>query len=375
MEILILTDVASSKKNRLFELDFLKVMAIVLIVFSHFTYLALYTYSIGTFFGDIEDILKGTLGVIGNGIFFFISGYTLFLFNQKFSSKQDYISFFRKRILRIYPLYWIGIFAFVFLNYLLNFYNRSYSVFDVIVHLSGIQIIFFPKYVNEISVFWFVSAILIYYIIYSILISISKNSRDILLYGSMIFLVLVGIRFSSGLIEGKFFEYYFVFLVGVICAKEQFFNCKEFKNFGKYLIIPIICCFLAIIFLKPKMYDSLQSITINLLLNVGFIILLRIFLIFICVFYIYCLVSNSSWKEKTNIRNFFENCSLSAFPIYLFHIPFFVSLNYCLINLLGIMGIFHDIIIIFAGWPLLYVFAYYIQYFFLKFLRNFFCIL
>ena len=49
-----------------------------------------------------------TGGMIGNGLFFFVSGYTLFSSVQRSArSRNSTIYWFARRILRIYPTYWI----------------------------------------------------------------------------------------------------------------------------------------------------------------------------------------------------------------------------------------------------------------------------
>lgn len=89
------------------------------------------------FYGALPSL--GTGGAVGNAIFFFTSGYTLFLGNREIGFGR----WFLKRLIRVYPSVWIFlIFSNVFLGEKYNFYD------------------FF------VTPFWFVNAIIIFYVLY-----------------------------------------------------------------------------------------------------------------------------------------------------------------------------------------------------------------
>jgi len=128
-------------------ISFLKFIATVLITNSHFGVL----YPI-----DFQILATG--GTIGNSLFFFISGYTLY-----FSNKESFVKWITKRLLRIYMPVWVSGLVF---SILLNRWN----IFDFI----------FPNY-------WFLRAILVFYFIYFIVI---KHFKDKLNW--ILIIVLVG---------------------------------------------------------------------------------------------------------------------------------------------------------------------------------------
>lgn len=105
----------------------LKFLAALLITYSHMAIL----------FPKFQGLVTG--GAIGDGLFFFCSGFTLFL-----GRNDNFINWYKRRINRIYPtiIMWALLSTFVF--------GWNWSVSDLI---------FTPKY-------WFIPCIMVYYIIF-----------------------------------------------------------------------------------------------------------------------------------------------------------------------------------------------------------------
>lgn len=93
---------SNNSSNRLYSLDFLKVLAAVMITNSHF--LPLYK--------DISKSLS-TFGVQGNALFFFVSGFLLMMGFDKHN--LSFANWYKKRINRLWPsvFLWVVISAFV----------------------------------------------------------------------------------------------------------------------------------------------------------------------------------------------------------------------------------------------------------------------
>lgn len=113
-------------QHRNIALDILKFFAVVLITNSHFD--NQYVYAKGL----------ATGGAIGDALFFFISGYSLFL-----GRVGRFDSWYKRRIRRIYP----SVFALAILTSML--------------HLTGYDMIHVILYGGE----WFVSCIMLYYVV------------------------------------------------------------------------------------------------------------------------------------------------------------------------------------------------------------------
>ena len=95
---------APPRIDRIVTFDCIRVIAIIMILFSHMMS-----------FGDstLFQTYKGLMGVIGNGLFFFMSGYLIYNNNDNFTTLSSVIRFYKRRAVRIYPLYWIALLLFV----------------------------------------------------------------------------------------------------------------------------------------------------------------------------------------------------------------------------------------------------------------------
>ena len=98
----------SERSHRLPELDILRAFAICLIVLSHFPPLS-------TLYIDVSARLW--CATFGLALFLFLSGFTLYRSNS-ITSAAEVLLFYKKRIIRIYPLYVLIIAVYVLLQVL-----------------------------------------------------------------------------------------------------------------------------------------------------------------------------------------------------------------------------------------------------------------
>jgi exopolysaccharide production protein ExoZ len=96
--------------NRLHSLDYLRGLVAFSIMIYHFL-----SWSIGRF--EAESFI-GRIGLYGVSIFYVLSGLTLYLvyYDKMKPNYEDVISFFKKRIFRIFPLLWIVTIVSIFLS-------------------------------------------------------------------------------------------------------------------------------------------------------------------------------------------------------------------------------------------------------------------
>ena len=158
------------KKERLFYLDFVRAIAAVSIVLTHYNacYIWIWQESKVVLTSDIGGLYIGDWGV---SLFIIISGAALMYVYEK---KCDIKTFFKKRFLSIYPMFWIA--YVVYLGYYLLM-NRSlpgggtvplwkfvFSVigFDGILVANGVQTFYL---LGE----WFLGIIVLIYILFPIL--------------------------------------------------------------------------------------------------------------------------------------------------------------------------------------------------------------
>jgi peptidoglycan/LPS O-acetylase OafA/YrhL len=91
--------------NRLQELDALRGIAVILVVFMHITIEN----------DQAKDIFE--LGVTGVDLFFVISGFVILLTLEKTKSWQDFVI---SRFSRLYPAYWVSVTTTTVLMWIVN---------------------------------------------------------------------------------------------------------------------------------------------------------------------------------------------------------------------------------------------------------------
>lgn len=136
------------KKN--LDIDLLRFFAIILVINSHMD--LFYPLAI-----------MGTGGAIGNSLFFMLSSFGLLLSEQ--NKPQRFVDYLAKRVKRIYPVYWL-VMVLLMLPVGLYYYFYSPTVFDIVAssfRFSGpLEFgtnLFYPP-----SAFWFLQALMIYYV-------------------------------------------------------------------------------------------------------------------------------------------------------------------------------------------------------------------
>lgn len=158
------------KKERLFYLDFIRAVAVCLIVLTHYNAIYVYLWD--------EVALKKVvftwrtfnlyIGDFGVSLFLIISGAALM---YVYDTKLELKSFYKKRFLSIYPMFWIAyFFAFMYSFWKMKGIDQSipkmniiWSILGMDGYLNGVVPTFYK--VGE----WFLGFIVIFYIIFPIL--------------------------------------------------------------------------------------------------------------------------------------------------------------------------------------------------------------
>lgn len=158
------------KKERLFYLDFIRAIAVVSILLTHFNARYLYLSppmpEKAVITTTVSNIYIGNWGV---SLFFIISGAALMYVYQ---DRLDIKKFYKKRFLSIYPMFWIAyIFAFLFLFYT----NKSVpgggspkiNFIFTVLGLDGMLAAYIPTFyiLGE----WFLGTIILMYILFPLL--------------------------------------------------------------------------------------------------------------------------------------------------------------------------------------------------------------
>ena len=242
-------------KERNIGIDILKFFAALLITNSHMELL----------YGKYSMLATG--GAIGDVLFFFCSGFTLFL-----GRMGRFDNWYKRRINRIYPT----VFAWAILGALI--FNQHYGMDYTIIHGGG----------------WFVTCIMIYYVIlYMIKLFMFNQLRLVFVITSIITIIwyLIIERPENYNMYGntyfKWCHYFLFMLLGAMMGISK----KKFKYCFKYDIIKLICSvviYYAILF-AGKLYPICLDFQIVSLIPLLYI-----------VYYAYQVCNNEVMKRLYN---------------------------------------------------------------------------
>ena len=248
-------------QSRISELDSLRAIAALSVMFFHYTY--------GFNHGDSHTFFhKGFMGV---ELFFVISGFVIFMTLQNTEKPKQFIV---SRFARLYPAYWFSvIMSFIlfsipfFLNTQVqpNFKITSISFGRFLANLSMLQSYFGIEHID--GVYWTLSVELVFYIIV-LLIFCTKKLKYIELIGwGYVFLLFFTHRYVKS-IDLTFIRYGLYFLAGIVYFHIYKDGINLKKNFTLYLLL------LATLLLNLKYFY--YNLTEQLI--VGLIYLIFIFL-------------------------------------------------------------------------------------------------
>lgn len=158
----------SEKKARLFYLDFIRAIAVILILLTHYNAIFLYTNPqmmdkiVVTY--RIANLYIGDFGV---SLFFIISGAALMYVYQE---KCNLFNFYRKRFSSIYPMFWITFTIFFMIAVIV--FKQNYSMIGAkrfiftVVGFDSYLVSVTPTFytIGE----WFLGAIIILYVLFPI---------------------------------------------------------------------------------------------------------------------------------------------------------------------------------------------------------------
>ena len=105
------------KREHLFSLDFVRVLAAVMIVIFHYNAVTLMIPEVNKPILLFVHYANGSMGHIGVSLFFILAGASLMYSSME---KLDLKQYFKKRFLAIFPIYWTVYSAFFVYNYLIK---------------------------------------------------------------------------------------------------------------------------------------------------------------------------------------------------------------------------------------------------------------
>ena len=344
-----------------------------------------YAYNFYLDLDQYEVFLVNNIGIyVSMGSFVFVSGFGLFLNpnNRYLNSKKKIFTFLKKRFLRIFPLYWIALVLFLlFVGYL------GIDPLYLLFHFLGMQIIVAPYFGPPMLTLWFIGIIVIYYLIYVVLNSL--GSIKLIIPASVgIFFFFVFLNGFFGLVEYRFFFYYFVFITGIVAT--HMYTSPAYNRFKErlrdipraiLLLVPLCTAILGLLsfqFLTQFAYstfisefgnynlhfiletnpDFFQLAAVIFLLN----LIIMAFIIFAIsllnfIFRIFRLIfSNRKIESVVSV------IALSTYCVYLFHRVFLVIFTAILTDNFNLdMRELDNYYLVLIFVPFIFLFSYLIQ--------------
>lgn len=292
------------------EVDILKASAILLIVFGHID------NNVSNY--DLIRLLGTYNGIIGLSIFFFLSGFLLSQTDSVINSMKGITTFYMKKFIRIFPLYWVALLSLIIIFGLLQInpghvdpYN--FSPGNLLIHFFGLQGIF-PY--TSIQSMWFVGVIVLFYLLYPVITYLSKNLLETIIVSSIIFILLVIMHFFLGLIAIEGLVYFPLFISGILIHKlayspEKFIDKQLLKKILFSNLILILIIFLILVFREFNQLHF-QFLKPELLLLCSMI-----------PFCIACLIFTRLFiKIRGKIMVLISLIAFATYAIYLFHQQF-----------------------------------------------------
>lgn len=279
------------QRERIFSLDFIRAISVIMIVFYHFS-TTLIGYKISGPLSRTWSYANGDISTIGVSLFFIISGAALMTtYDQNYSLKK-YIS---KRFLSIYPMFWIAyIIAFLFLFYI----NKTIAHLPnvnflwTVVGMDGYMLYRIPTYyiLGE----WFLGCIILLYLCFPLLLFL-LNKHPVILF------VVVGVLY-------------------ILFVETYGFKMPLVRNFIARIPELLIGMYFIKYINKVKLYQFLIAVAVTTLLifvRIDISGMYKVTIIGISAFFVLFYLAQSI--SNSNFRSVFNGISKYSYAVFLTH--------------------------------------------------------
>lgn len=283
------------------------------------------------------------VGFTGMCMFFFVSGLSLSLSNKMIRDRGDVLLFFKKRIVRIYPLYW------VFAAGILILYRPS--LVASAIYVVGWQALFYPIFIST-DIYHFVSVILIFYLLFPLL-AFSNDAKKLLIVSLIPWLFFAAIKLLWGLSDFMLLQYYGLFVAGIVAEKADVYNKMRQVKSKRFFVftIPAFGAVLSIWLILAGSY-LYNTLILAAVLSYVLGVLIVLITLYWAAFYV--------MASRAKFYAFFTFVAFSTYGTYLICIPFFLRVSQTLQFRFDIVGT-ASIIILIALIPFVVVAGYLLQ--------------
>jgi peptidoglycan/LPS O-acetylase OafA/YrhL len=208
-------------------------------------------------FGEALSNLAAFVATFLLGSFFFLAGF----FTEASLCKPDAnaLRFIWSKFIRIYPPYWLALALFIFV---LD-YDLSRSA--LAVYVLNLQAIFAPAFIKSLLTLWYISMLVVFYILYGGMLMVIRSSLGLLIVSIAIFFLALWAHLVQGVFDPRFFQYYFMFLAGILFYRYEAVRMKIFeinimlKILFAVVSVAILQSVLNLQFPKPHVYFILAA--------------------------------------------------------------------------------------------------------------------
>lgn len=283
------------------------------------------------FFGEGTSPLARLVATFLLGSFFFLAGYFTEFSIQK---NTTIVSFIKSKVIRIYPPYWIALLLFV--------YGIGYNLkrFDFVMYALNLQVILSPVFIKPLLTLWYISMLVVFYIVFCTLLFTIKSNVKLLIASIVVFIVVYISNLSIGLFDPRFFQYYFLFLIGVYFCR--FGEVRKTINSFNFIYKIMLAMVSAVLFWQVERYP---------LTNILYI-LLAVFFAFSWI-----VLGLEIFMTKIGAWKIWAFLSTASFFAYLYHRPLWHTLDLTL----GVESAQKVFFNLFIGAPIALVLGYFLQ--------------
>jgi peptidoglycan/LPS O-acetylase OafA/YrhL len=218
--------------------------------------------------------------------------------------------------------------------------------------------------VEPVDTLWFVGVILLFYLVYPPIAYTSSNSRNMLLAVAGIFVFFVMLRIAFNIVDFRFFEFYALFVAGVVSSKYDLLHINKIRH--SYVFYITILCLTIIFFMAMKAYTvvgdpSLDAYNVSLFSIPNALVTIFIDVVGMLVIWAtYNIVKLHIPSMNTRSLKVAFVMAFSSYCVYLFHRPF-LSIFTISLSALHFAIPVRVVATILLGLPLLFALSYIIQ--------------
>jgi peptidoglycan/LPS O-acetylase OafA/YrhL len=196
------------RHTRKLELDVLRSLAILLLLFHH---AGVYAFEI---MGNSFRFLAQYVNFHLLGSFAFISGY-LMSRSLRQARMADLPGYYIQRLWRLFPPYWLAIILFFFVMRL------DMNAVDIIIHQLGLQLLLAPRLTEPILTLWFIGLLAALLMAFPFLLILTRRPAAAGISFALVFVLAAWIHGEFDIMDLRLFYFYPIYALGSLFGMSE----------------------------------------------------------------------------------------------------------------------------------------------------------